>query len=162
MAICTKSRMDGHGYVSISNISQAVLTRDSNAIFLGGCWFCTIFQLPQRYQVVHGTSPLGAGIRTIPFIASAPLSSALSAAISKKGVPLLYLVIGASILEVIGFGLLGTIPPSTAIINRQYGYEILAGFGCGSSISLLVLLVPVSVQSRDRCKFFHCRNLTLD
>ncbi|KAF1974063.1 MFS general substrate transporter [Bimuria novae-zelandiae CBS 107.79] len=120
-----------------------------NAIFLGGCWFCTIFQLPQRYQVVHGTSPLGAGIRSIPFIASAPISSAVSAAFAKKGVPPIYLVVGASALEVVGFSLLGTITPSTAITARQYGYEILAGFGCGSNISLLVLLVPFSVQPKD-------------
>ncbi|KAK3197256.1 hypothetical protein GRF29_1536g1100656 [Pseudopithomyces chartarum] len=120
-----------------------------NAIFLGGCWFCTIFQLPQRYQAVHGTSPLGAGIRTIPFIASAPVSSVVSAALTKKGVPPIYLVIAASALEVIGFSLLGTIPPSTAITARQYGYEAIAGFGCGSNISLLVLLVPFSVQPKD-------------
>ena len=130
------------------------LTRHSNAIFLGGCWFCTIFQLPQRYQVVHRTSPLGAGIRSIPFIASAPISSAVSAALTKKGVPPVYLVIGASALEVIGFSLLGTISPSTAITARQYGYEIIAGFGCGSNISLLVLLVPFSVQPKDTCKYF--------
>ena len=124
-------------------------------MFLGGCWMGTIFQLPQRYQVVHGTSPLGAGIRCIPFIASAPVSSVISGALSKKGVPPIYLVIAASLLEVIGFSLLGTITPSTVISTRQYGYEVLAGFGCGSNISLLVLLVPFSVQPKDRCKCPH-------
>jgi MFS family permease len=124
-----------------------------NASFLGGCWFCTIFQLPLRYQIVHGTSPLGAGIRSMPFIAAAPISSAVSAAMSKKGVPPLYLVIGTSLLEVIGFSLLATMTPTTAITARQYGFEILAGFGCGTNISLLVLLVPFSVEPRDTCMF---------
>jgi hypothetical protein len=137
----------------VQHLLALFLTKHRNAIFLGGCWFCTIFQLPQRYQVVHGTSPLGAGIRTIPFIASAPVSSVVSAALTKKGVPPIYLVIAASALEVVGFSLLGTIPPSTAITARQYGYEAIAGFGCGSNISLLVLLVPFSVQPKDTCKY---------
>ncbi|KAF2821599.1 MFS multidrug transporter-like protein [Ophiobolus disseminans] len=120
-----------------------------NRIFLGSCWFCTIFQLPLRYQVVHGTSALGAGLRTMPFIASALFSSAITAALAKKGNPPLYLVIGSGILQVCGFSLLANIPPSTVITARQYSYEALAGFGCGSSISLLVLLVPFSVLPRD-------------
>ncbi|OGM40588.1 hypothetical protein ABOM_010663 [Aspergillus bombycis] len=102
-----------------------------NSIFLGGTWFVTIFQLPQRFQVVNGLSPLQAGIRFIPFTAAAPVGSALSSA-------------------VVGFALLSTLSASLTITAAQYGYQIIAGFGCGINISLLILMTPFTVEERDK------------
>lgn len=122
-----------------------------NAIFLGAPWFVTIFQLPQRLQVVNGTSPLAAGIRFIPFTLAAPLGSVAAPTIAKVGkVPPIYLVVFASVIQVIGFALLSTLPTSQSIAPAQYGYEILAGFGCGINITLLILMTPFSVEERDK------------
>lgn len=154
MEVCRKPYLHGHAAVSHHLVLYGpVLTYLRNSVFLGGCLFCTIFQLPMRYQVIHGTSPLGAGLRTMPFIGAAPVSSVISATLTKKGVPPLYLIMVASILEIIGFALMATIPPSAVITTRQYGYQILAGLGCGSNLSLLVLLVPFTVRSKDTCTF---------
>ncbi|KAA8564176.1 hypothetical protein EYC84_011123 [Monilinia fructicola] len=46
-----------------------------NAIFLGAPWFVTIFQLPQRFQVVDNATALQAGLRLIPFTDFALLST---------------------------------------------------------------------------------------
>ena len=126
-----------------------------NAIFLGAPWFVTIFQLPQRIQVVNSTSPLAAGIRFIPFTLAAPLGSIVAPTIAKVGkVPPIYLVILASVIQVIGFALLSTLPTSQSISPAQYGYEILAGFGCGINITLLILMTPFSVEERDKGMLF--------
>ena len=123
----------------------------SNALFLGGPWFVTMFQLPQRLQFVNGVSPLEAGIRFIPFTLAAPIGSVLGPLIGKKAkLPLIYLVICASVIQVVGFALLSTLPASEAISRAQYGYEFLAGFGCGINITLLILMTPFSVQARDK------------
>ncbi|KAG8157943.1 hypothetical protein KVR01_012215 [Diaporthe batatas] len=122
-----------------------------SAIFLGGPWFCAIFQLPQRYQIVNSLQPLDAGVRLIPFTLAAPVGSIVSAVLAKAAkIPPLYLVIFAAVLQVIGFSLLSTIPESTHIIAAQYGYQIIAGFGCGINISLFLVMTPFRVQERDK------------
>lgn len=127
------------------------LTTNRNAVFLGAPFFVPLFQLPQRYQFVNKVPPLSAGIRLLPFTSAAPIGSAISAWIAGKlKVPPLYLVICASGMQVIGFALLSTVPYSSDVTARQYGYEIIAGLGCGTNISLLVLMTPFSVAKRDK------------
>ncbi|KAF2798438.1 MFS general substrate transporter [Melanomma pulvis-pyrius CBS 109.77] len=120
-----------------------------NALSLGAVWISGVFQLPQRFQVVHGLSPLAAGVRVMAYTGAAPISSIITALVAKKGVPPIYLVLGASCLQIIGFALLGSLPASTTISKAQYGYQVIAGLGCGTNISLLTLMTPFSVSEQD-------------
>ncbi|KAH7413975.1 MFS multidrug transporter-like protein [Phaeosphaeria sp. MPI-PUGE-AT-0046c] len=120
-----------------------------NALSLGAVWVTGVFQLPQRFQIVHGLSPLAAGVRVMAYTGAAPISSIITAIIAKNGVPPIYLVLGASCLQIVGFSLLGSLPTSTAIGKAQYGYQVIAGFGCGTNISLLTLMTPFSVSEQD-------------
>ncbi|KAH8685445.1 MFS multidrug transporter-like protein [Tricladium varicosporioides] len=123
-----------------------------NALFLGAPWFVTIFQLPQRFQVVNNASALSAGIRLVPFTLAAPIGSVVSAAIAGKfKVPPIYLVIGGSCLQVIGFALLSTLPLIARMVPEQYGYQVIAGFGVGINISTLIVMTPYSIkEARDK------------
>jgi hypothetical protein len=67
-------------------------------------------------------------------------------------IPPLYWVIFASVLQVIGFSLLSTVSNSHDIPAAQYGYQVIAGFGCGINISLLLVMIPFRVQDRDKGK----------
>lgn len=121
-----------------------------NALFLGGPWIVAVFQLPQRLQLINKISPLGAGIRFIPFTLAAPVGSVIASIIAKAGkVPPLYLLMFAAAVQIVGFALLATLPVSQSIAVAQYGYEFIAGFGCGISIALLPLMTPFSVEARD-------------
>ncbi|KAF1951580.1 MFS general substrate transporter [Byssothecium circinans] len=120
-----------------------------NALSLGAVWIAGVFQLPQRFQIVHGLSPIAAGVRVMAYTGAAPISSIITALVAKKGVPPIYLVLGASCLQIIGFSLLGTLPASTTISKAQYGYQVIAGFGCGTNISLLTLMTPFCVSEQD-------------
>ncbi|KAH7070078.1 major facilitator superfamily domain-containing protein, partial [Paraphoma chrysanthemicola] len=120
-----------------------------NALFLGGPWFVAIFQLPQRFQVIHGSSGTMAGVQTMPFTFAAPLGSAIASILAKKG-PAVYVVILSGVLQTIGFALLASVPVSTSVPARVYGFQVIAGFGCGINISTLLLLVPFVVQYRDK------------
>lgn len=87
----------------------------------------------------------------MPFTFSAPVGSVVSAIVAKKArVPLIYIILFASSLQVIGFVLLSTLPTTTELVAAQTGYEIIAGFGCGINISLLVLIIPFAVKSSDK------------
>ncbi|TVY80405.1 MFS thioclapurine efflux transporter tcpA [Lachnellula suecica] len=122
-----------------------------NAFFLGGPWFVTVFQLPQRFQVVNDVSPLQAGIRLVPFTLACPLGSIISAvAAGKYKVPPIYMVIFASVMQIIGFSLISTLPTTAHTRAAEYGYQIIAGFGVGINISLLIMMTPFCVEARDK------------
>ncbi|KAE9365743.1 MFS multidrug transporter-like protein [Stipitochalara longipes BDJ] len=118
-----------------------------NALFLGGPWFVTIFQLPQRFRLVDQVSALNSGIRLIPFTLASPFGSGISAAVAGKAkIPPLYIVIFASVLQVVGFTLLSNLPTSSVTSHAQYGYQVIAGFGVGINISTLVIMTPYLVE----------------
>ncbi|KAI9036876.1 MFS general substrate transporter [Aspergillus affinis] len=122
-----------------------------NSICLGGTWFVAIFQLPQRFQFVNGLSPLQAGIRFIPFTVAAPVGSVLAPVVAKIfKIPLVYLVLVASLIQMVAYALLGTLSESVHMAAAQYGYQVLAGFGCGINITLLILMTPFTVEERDK------------
>jgi hypothetical protein len=90
----------------------------------------------------------------MPFTFAAPVGSAVSAGIcGKLKTPALYAVLCSALLQVVGFSLLATLPETSQIPARAYGYQIIAGFGCGINISMLLLMVPFSVEFRDKGEF---------
>jgi hypothetical protein len=94
-----------------------------------------------------------AGVQTMPFTFAAPFGSVLASALAKKAkVPVMYLVMLAGVLQTLGFALLATIPVSTHLPTKTYGFQFIAGFGCGVNIPFLLVLVPFVVEQRDNGK----------
>ena len=92
-----------------------------------------------------------AGVRLLPFSVASPIGSIIASMVSGKAkIPPIYLVLGASCLQVAGFVLLSTLPASNQTLPAQYGYEVIAGFGCGVNISSLMIMTPFSVERRDQ------------
>ncbi|KAI0100756.1 putative multidrug resistance protein fnx1 [Nemania sp. FL0031] len=121
-----------------------------NFVLLGGPTVIGMFILPQRFQLVYGTSGLDAGVRLIPFTAVIPVGSIFASILAGKyKVPPIYLLILGSILQVLGFALIGTLPSTLSIPNRIYGFQILAGWGCGINFSLLFILIPFFNEKQD-------------
>jgi hypothetical protein len=87
----------------------------------------------------------------MPFTFMAPFGSAIVSTVAGKlKVPVVYIVIVSGVLQTLGFGLLASLPTATEIPARIYGFQIIAGFGCGINISTLLLLVPFVVETRDK------------
>ncbi|KAI1117373.1 putative multidrug resistance protein fnx1 [Nemania sp. NC0429] len=121
-----------------------------NFIFLGGPTVICMFILPQRFQIVYGTSGLEAGVRLIPFTAVIPLGSLFASSLAGRAkVPPFYLLLLGSVLQILGFALIGTLPSTLDIPSRIYGYQALAGWGCGINFSLLFILIPFVNEKRD-------------
>ena len=154
LEVYAKSDLDWDVIVSHETrvVSHKMLTflRFRNAFFLGAPFNVVIFLIPQRFQVVNGTSPLGAGTRLLPFTCASPIGSMIASIVAKKKVPPLYLVVFGSCLQVVGFSLLSTLPTTAHIAHRQYGYQVIAGFGVGINISTLILMTPFCVQKKDQ------------
>jgi hypothetical protein len=92
-----------------------------------------------------------AGVQTMPFTFAAPVGTVIASMLIKKG-PAVYIVIFASVLQMIGFALLSAVPDSTSIPARVYGFQVIAGFGCGINIYALLILVPFVIEPRDKGK----------
>lgn len=109
-----------------------------------------MFILPQRFQIVYGASGLDAGVRLIPFTVAIPLGSIFASGLAGRAkVPPLYLLLLGSVLQVLGFVLIGTIPSTLDVPSRIYGFQVLAGWGCGINFSLLFILIPFVNEKRD-------------
>ncbi|KAF2970349.1 hypothetical protein GQX73_g3234 [Xylaria multiplex] len=121
-----------------------------NFVLLGGPTVICMFILPQRFQLVYGTSGLDAGVRLIPFTAVIPLGSIFASILAGKlKIPPVYLLILGSALQVLGFALMGTLPSTLDIPSRIYGFQVIAGWGCGINFSLLFILIPFVNEKRD-------------
>ncbi|KAK8113577.1 MFS multidrug transporter-like protein [Apiospora sp. TS-2023a] len=120
-------------------------------LFLGGPIVVSIFQLPERFQLVYGLSGLDAGTRLIPFSLAVPFGTGMaSALLGKKRIPVLFLLGFGACLQVAGFALLGTLPLTPSIVPRMYAGEVIAGLGCGVNYILYFLLIPNIVAPHDR------------
>ncbi|PSN69770.1 MFS general substrate transporter [Corynespora cassiicola Philippines] len=131
--------------------NRAMIGLMLNSAFLDGPWFVSIFQLPQKFQVVHGSSDLRAGIQTMPFTFAAPLGSIFGSILAGKlKVPAVLVIMVSGAFQTIGFVLIASLSQSSYVSAREYGFQIIAGFGCGINITMLILAVPVIVEFRDK------------
>lgn len=113
----------------------------------------SVYQLPQRFQLVNGLSGLDAGVRLIPFTLASPLGTGFAASVAGRlKIAPIWIIITGAVLQVIGFSLLGTLPRTLELLPRTYGFEIIAGFGCGMNLALLFVIIPSIVDGRDKGK----------
>ncbi|KAI1342767.1 putative multidrug resistance protein fnx1 [Xylariaceae sp. FL0016] len=119
-------------------------------LLLGGPIYVSYVLIPQRFQLVYGLSGLDAGVRLIPFTVMVPLGTIFASTLAGKlKIPILYIFLAGASLQVLGFALLGTLPTSLTIPSRIYGFQVIAGWGCGMNFSLLLVAVPFVVQKSD-------------
>ena len=122
-------------------------------MFLGGPIIGTLFQLPGRFQLVYGLSGLDAGARLIPFSLAVPAGTGMASGLASRfRTPLVYLILGGSCIQIVGFAVLGTLPESLTLPTRMYAGQIIAGLGCGINFTPLFLSIPVTVGPRDTGK----------
>ncbi|KAI1775031.1 major facilitator superfamily domain-containing protein [Hypoxylon cercidicola] len=118
---------------------------------VGGPMAVMIFQLPQRFQLIHGFSPLEAGARIIPFGAAVPCGTIVAANIlSKTRLPAVYVILAGTALQIVGFALLGVLPSTTEVPPGIYGYQVLGGVGCGANYQTMYLAIAFVADPRDR------------
>lgn len=115
---------------------------------LSGVSYVTlVIELPVRFMTINGKSGLEAGIYILPFTLGMGFASAMSGVFTAKGrVPLLVVLSAATALQLLGAGLLYSVPITTALPARIYGYQLLAGLGTGLSLTTILTSVPSMVE----------------
>ena len=124
---------------------------------LGGPLVVSAYQLPQIFQLVYGFNGLDAAVRVVPFMALWSVGLIIATTLAGRfKVPPLYVIAVGSCIQVVGFGLLGTLPLSLEAPKQIYGYEVLAGLGSGLVFPLLFVMIPFITEGRDRGKLTLC------
>ncbi|KAM4057535.1 hypothetical protein HRG_010739 [Hirsutella rhossiliensis] len=107
------------------------------------------FDLPQRFQNVDGLTAVDAGIRLLQFSLGGPVASMTTVIAGRLLIPVFYILVLGSSLQLIGTGLLASIPSTTDLERAQYGYQVIAPLGVGVTFGILMLGVLFTVEKRD-------------
>ena len=115
---------------------------------IGAGFFALCIFLPQRMQVVNGTSPLSAGVRMLPLLALTGFSSAIAGVSVKwlKGYRLqtwFGMIIGS-----VGCGLISSLGVDSPFA-RQYGYQVLVGVAFGLCIVCTTVVIQFNTSRAD-------------
>ena len=118
------------------------------SLFMFFGMFGSIFLLSQFFQTVQGYSPLGSGLRILPWTIApmfvAPIAGALSDKIGGKTL----IGVGLS-LQALGLGWLGLVSTPTAPYSEFIGPFILAGVGMGMFFAPVANVVLSAVRPAE-------------
>ncbi|KAL4745173.1 hypothetical protein BDW72DRAFT_198889 [Aspergillus terricola var. indicus] len=123
-----------------------------NRVFMGMCLMTLlsgvplvtlVLELPGRFQILNSTSAFDSGIRILPLTLTIAVSSALAGGLTARGrVPPFVVFSAAAALQIVGLGLLYSVPADSPLSARLYGYQTLIGTGVGMSLATAILTIP--------------------
>ena len=121
------------------------------SFFAGAIFTVAVIQIPQRFQIVNGASPLLAGVRLLPYTLCVSVGVVLSTVLATKArLPVVVVVCIGSALQVVAVALMSYLPVEVG--PKNYGYETLLSLGLGISLGIMTLLMPQLIRGKDQCK----------
>ncbi|KAG0649981.1 Efflux pump roqT [Hyphodiscus hymeniophilus] len=116
--------------------------------FLSMGFYTHIYYLPFYFQAVKGKTVEGSGIRTIPYLASMIVATAVvGTTVQQVGIYKPFMVLGGVIFT-IGAGMLYTLRVNP-YAGSWIGYQLLSGFGLGCGVQLPFIAVSVVLKKKD-------------
>ncbi|KAL9110367.1 MAG: hypothetical protein Q9227_005098 [Pyrenula ochraceoflavens] len=115
-------------------IGSAMLTS-----FLTGIPFFTIIIfLPERFQLENGLSPVDAGVRMLVYFVLSSWAAGLGAFICVAKNVMYQVIIFAIALQVLGLGLMSTLPVNE-IPGKQYAFQVILAVNMGAITQVRIL-----------------------
>ena len=110
-----------------------------------------IINIPQRLQTSNGTTAVEAGIRLLPLLLCSPIATTMAGLmISKLRAPPLFMLVAGCTLQILGVGLFSSLDPNQREIPaKQYGFQVIMGFGFGFNLSTIIMMTPMLVKPKD-------------
>ncbi|KAF7888643.1 uncharacterized protein EAF02_003184 [Botrytis sinoallii] len=106
--------------------------------------------LPQRFQVVNGNSPLEAAYRLLALTTSIPFGSSIGGVLVQKlCIPFIWVLMGFAPLQIAGLVLLGFSSSNKDNPNAIYGYQVVEGLGLGGSPGVSIMMVSFIATKQD-------------
>ena len=109
-----------------------------------------VINLPQRFQIVNGNSPVEAGYRLLALSLVASGGSFITGILVQrlKVAPLWVLLTGAG-LQILGLPLLSHLSTDYKLPNIVYLYQVILGLGFGAGWSCTIMAIPLFVNKKD-------------
>ncbi|KAI6082295.1 major facilitator superfamily domain-containing protein [Hypoxylon rubiginosum] len=121
------------------------------AFLVGAPMTISAIQLPQRYQLVNESSPLGAGVKFLAYGVPFPVGVVVTSILAGKfRLPFIYIILLGTAIQVVGFALLSTTPGTVDPWPGQFGYSFIAGLGVGITGVLYNFLNPLSIDKKEQ------------
>ncbi|XDG05888.1 hypothetical protein ABKA04_005503 [Annulohypoxylon sp. FPYF3050] len=121
------------------------------AFLIGAPMTISSIQLPQRYQLVNESSPLGAGVKFLAYGVPFPVGVVVTSVLAGKfRLPFVYIICLGTVLQIVGFALLSTTPSTVDAWPGQFGYSVIAGLGTGITGGLYNFLNPLSIDKKEQ------------
>ncbi|KAH8590073.1 putative MFS toxin efflux pump [Bisporella sp. PMI_857] len=127
---------------------RTVLGAAGFVFFFGCTLFVLMYYLPLYLQAVKGSSPTRSGIQILPFMLSSVLTSILAGVYVTLLGYYTPLIIGATALMTIGAGLVTTFDIDT-VFSKWFGYQIIAGLGCGVGFNIPLVAIQTVLSMED-------------
>ncbi|QIW97217.1 hypothetical protein AMS68_002735 [Peltaster fructicola] len=108
-----------------------------------------VFSIPLRYQIVNLKDPAQAGILLLPLLASLAFGSFVGGAVSSKRNNTFQTFVVAAAFMMLGCGLLSTLASGIDVETKEYGFQILLGFGVGLTFSNISLMTSLESNQDD-------------
>lgn len=120
-----------------------------SAFLVGIPFYSIMIFLPQRFQLENSLSPVQAGVRMLVVLVVSSIATGLAAYICIFKNIMFPLIVIAIAFQVLGLGLMSSLPTTGDIVARQYGFQAIVGFGFGVSMSVLPLIARMEVGHLD-------------
>jgi hypothetical protein len=141
-------------------------------LLAGFPYFVAIINLPQRFQIVNGDTPILAGVHLLPMLCLVAfgssqfllhetarltfyLGSAIGGVMSSKSNLTAYTAIVVSRLILSACGLFTIASGSSPIDRAIYVYEVILEFRNGLTFSSIAMMVNLVSKSEDNGKFLY-------
>jgi hypothetical protein len=110
-----------------------------------------VIMIPQRFQIVNGSSPIGAGVKLLSFALSCQVGIIVCSLLSGRAkVPFCYIAVFGIACQIAGLFPFSEISPMPDLWLGQFGYLVLAGFGVGLSVSAFYMATSLVVDPKDQ------------
>ncbi|CAG7922339.1 unnamed protein product [Penicillium olsonii] len=110
-----------------------------------------VITIPQRFQIVNGSSPVGSGVKLLSFALSCLTGIiACSVLAGRLKMPFAYIALIGLVIQVTGLFLFSEIASTTELWLGQFGYLVLAGLGTGLGVSAYYMATSLVVDMEDQ------------
>ncbi|RHZ54245.1 uncharacterized protein CDV56_106912 [Aspergillus thermomutatus] len=131
-------------------IRRRIVTACLLSAFLAGFPFMVlIVYLPQRFQIQDGLTPVASGIRMLPLLLLSAFGAGLGGMVNSRKNISFYTLLGGVSLQLLGLGLMTTLPTAGSVSPAQYGYQVILGLGFGLTLTSLVIISRLEVDASD-------------
>lgn len=105
--------------------------------------------LPQQFQLENGYSPAAAGVRMLPLLLLSSVAAGVGGFLVQIKNISFHLLVTSACLQLLGLGLMSSLPVGGGVTARQYGFQVILGVGFGLSLSTLPLIARLEVEKED-------------